>query len=228
MTALVCGNRFGRSMLRPGGVVFDVDPGQSAELRRRLDGLLRDARSACDLLWKTPALVARFEGTGTVSRELAAEIGLVGPAARASGLARDVRADFPAGWYARSRPSACLGAGGDVLARARVRWLEVESSVGLVRGVLEELDRPGSAGPVGETSGSLRPRRIAAALTEGWRGEVCHVAVTDRQGRLGRYKVVDPSFHNWFGLACAMRGQQISDFPLCNKSFNLSYCGHDL
>ena len=65
-------------------------------------------------------------------------------------------------------------------------------------------------------------------LVEGWRGEICHVALTDAQGRFSRYKIVDPSFHNWTGLAMALRNQQISDFPLCNKSFNLSYCGHDL
>jgi Ni,Fe-hydrogenase III large subunit len=65
-------------------------------------------------------------------------------------------------------------------------------------------------------------------LTEGWRGEVCHVAITGGSGRLARYKITDPSFHNWFGLALALRGGEISDFPLCNKSFNLSYCGHDL
>ena len=72
------------------------------------------------------------------------------------------------------------------------------------------------------------PNSLAVTLAEGWRGEICHVAMTDERGRLARYKVVDPSFHNWIGLAMAMRGQQISDFPLCNKSFNLSYCGHDL
>ena len=66
------------------------------------------------------------------------------------------------------------------------------------------------------------------SLVEGWRGEIAHVAVTDAQGRLARYKVKDPSFHNWFGLAMALRDGQISDFPLCNKSFNLSYAGHDL
>ena len=69
---------------------------------------------------------------------------------------------------------------------------------------------------------------VAVSMTEGWRGEVCHVALTDAQGRFDAYKIVDPSFHNWTGLALALRGQQISDFPLCNKSFNLSYCGHDL
>jgi Ni,Fe-hydrogenase III large subunit len=76
--------------------------------------------------------------------------------------------------------------------------------------------------------GTLKPRHLAAALVEGWRGELCHVAITDEAGALRRYKVVDPSFHNWTGLAYALRDQQISDFPLCNKSFNLSYCGHDL
>jgi len=65
-------------------------------------------------------------------------------------------------------------------------------------------------------------------LVEGWRGEVCHVALTDDAGNFRRYKIVDPSFHNWPGLALALRGQAISDFPVCNKSFNLSYCGFDL
>ncbi len=71
-------------------------------------------------------------------------------------------------------------------------------------------------------------QRIAVALVEGWRGEICHVAVTDGDGRFACYKIVDPSFHNWAALAHALRDQQISDFPLCNKSFDLSYCGQDL
>ena len=69
---------------------------------------------------------------------------------------------------------------------------------------------------------------LAVALVEGWRGEVCHVALTDAAGHFRRYKIIDPSFHNWTGLALALRGQAISDFPICNKSFNLSYCGFDL
>jgi Ni,Fe-hydrogenase III large subunit len=77
-------------------------------------------------------------------------------------------------------------------------------------------------------SGPLQPGFITVSMVEGWRGEICHVAITDQEGCLAHYKIVDSSFHNWFGLAIALRGQQISDFPLCNKSFNLSYCGHDL
>jgi Ni,Fe-hydrogenase III large subunit len=72
------------------------------------------------------------------------------------------------------------------------------------------------------------PSTFAVALVEGWRGEVCHVALTDNTGRFRRYKIIDPSFHNWTGLALALRGTAISDFPICNKSFNLSYCGFDL
>jgi Ni,Fe-hydrogenase III large subunit len=77
-------------------------------------------------------------------------------------------------------------------------------------------------------TGELQPGLMTVSLVEGWRGEICHIATTDSAGRLVHYKIIDPSFHNWFGLAIALRGQQISDFPLCNKSFNLSYCGHDL
>ena len=79
-----------------------------------------------------------------------------------------------------------------------------------------------------DRSEPLPAGRLVVSLVEGWRGEICHVALTNRDGRFARYKIVDPSFHNWQALAMALRDQQISDFPLCNKSFNLSYCGHDL
>ena len=87
-------------------------------------------------------------------------------------------------------------------------------------------DEPPSLAPADMAAPA--PGHVAVSLVEGWRGEICHVAVTDAAGRFRHYKVTDPSFHNWFALALALRGQQISDFPLCNKSFNLSYCGHDL
>ena len=92
--------------------------------------------------------------------------------------------------------------------------------------------RRAAGGPPGRPGraevGTLAPESVAVSLVEGWRGEICHVASPTATGSSARYKVVDPSFHNWTGLAMALRGQQISDFPLCNKSFNLSYCGHDL
>jgi Ni,Fe-hydrogenase III large subunit len=113
---------------------------------------------------------------------------------------------------------------GDVNSRAHVRGLEIQQSIAFI---LRQLDRlpPGEARVV---PGPLRPDAVVVSLVEGWRGEICHVVTTDAAGRFARYKITDPSFHNWFGLALALRNGQISDFPLCNKSFNLSYCGHDL
>ena len=111
-----------------------------------------------------------------------------------------------------------------MFARAWVRWLEIQRSAEFIREQLRALP----AGPIRAQVGGLSSGQGVVSLIEGWRGEVCHVALTDDEGRLGHYKVVDPSFHNWMGLAMALRDQEISDFPLCNKSFNLSYCGHDL
>jgi Ni,Fe-hydrogenase III large subunit len=148
----------------------------------------------------------------------------VGPAARACGLSRDVRADFPKGVYRYSHVPVCTWETGDVFARAYVRWLEIQNSIRFVREELSEL--PG--GPILSEMPAPRPDRCVVSLVEGWRGEICHVILTDARGRFRRYKAIDPSFHNWFGLALALRGQEISDFPLCNKSFNLSYAGFDL
>ncbi len=224
MTALLCGSRFGRGMVRPAGVGFDVDASRIAELLDRLRPVLIDVTGAVRLLWDEPSVQARFEDTGPLPRETCEELGLVGLVARASGIHRDVRHEFPSGIYRFAQIPVSTWHTGDVFARAYVRWLEIQRSAAFVREQLVALPE----GPARDEVGSLVPDAIAVALVEGWRGEICHVAITNARGRLARYKVVDPSFHNWMGLAIALRGQQISDFPLCNKSFNLSYCGHDL
>ncbi|GMU20336.1 MAG: formate hydrogenase HycE [Phycisphaerae bacterium] len=224
MSALLCGSRFGRGMVRPGGVGFDVDAARAGELLERLEATARDVANAVNLLWDTPSVMARFEETGTVSLEVCQSLGLVGPAARACAARRDVRQEFPTGIYAFSHIPVSTWHSGDVFARAYVRWLEIQQSVAFIREQVQALPE----GAVRVQAGSPPPGRIVVSLIEGWRGEICHVVITDGEGRFARYKVVDPSFHNWTGLAMALRDQQISDFPLCNKSFNLSYCGHDL
>ena len=224
MTALISGSRFGRGLVRPGGVGFDVEEEMAGELRGRLRSCARDAAGACELLWRAPSVVARFEGTGILSPETAREIGLTGPAARACGMDRDVRRDLPSGIWRFSQIPVSTWHTGDVFARAYVRWLETQRSFAFIEDQLGAL-------PSGDIRVSL-PRLarggIAVSMVEGWRGGICHVVMTDSRGGFTRYKVVDPSFRNWFGLAVAMRGQKVSDFPLCNKSFNLSYSGHDL
>ena len=224
LTALLCGSRFGRGLVVPGGVGFDVDAARVAALIERLDAAVADLTSAVELLLQSESARARFVGTGVLSTEIGRDIGLVGPAARASGLARDIRRDHPLPLDALASIPVATVDGGDVHARALVRWIEARRSATFVREELARLPEGAASVP----PAALIPQRLAVALVEGWRGEICHVAITDHAGRFVRYKIVDPSFHNWAGLALAMRDQQISDFPLCNKSFNLSYCGQDL
>ena len=224
LTAMICGNRFGRGIVRPGGCKRDLEPERAAQLLAKLRVALAEVNQAAEWLWDSNSARARFEFTGTVSSRQAAEIGLVGVAARASGLVRDVRFDHPAGWHRFAPVPVAVWPGGDVFARARVRWLEIQRSGKFLE---EQLVAP----PDGEnfnSPGSPAADAFSVALVEGWRGEVCHAALTDAAGAFRRYKIVDASFHNWLGLEMAMRGQAISDFPICNKSFNLSYCGVDL
>jgi Ni,Fe-hydrogenase III large subunit len=224
LTAHLCGSRLGRGWIRPGGVAREPGAEILRELKQRLRDAERDMRNAVELLWKSSSVRARFENTGILSRQAAADLGIVGPPARASGIDRDCRRDFPAPAYRDSPPVIAVGESGDVFARAFQRWQEIENSLAfLARG----LDQPGAGEPVTPV-GALAPNRLALSLVEGWRGEIVHLGMTDASGRFARYKILDPSFRNWFGLAMAMRGQPISDFPQCNKSFNLSYCGHDL
>lgn len=224
MTALLCGNRFGRGLLQPGGVAFDMDEDRVAILLHQLAVAERDTTIAVELLWGTQSVMARFVGAGPLPRQMAVDMGIVGPAARASGLTRDVRCDQPSGIFRLAQIPVSTCDSGDVFGRAFVRWLEIQRSLAFIR---EQLQSIPTGAPLTRFD-ALSPNRLAISLNEGWRGEVCHVALTDEQSRFSRYKIVDPSFHNWLGLAYAMRNQEISDFPLCNKSFNLSYCGHDL
>ena len=108
-----------------------------------------------------------------------------------------------------------------------MRWRELSESHRYLVAALTDLGHKPCEPKPGPLPG-LAADSLCVSLIEGWRGEVLHLAITGAEGRFARYKIVDPSFHNWLGLALALRGEQISDFPLCNKSFNLSYCGHDL
>jgi Ni,Fe-hydrogenase III large subunit len=224
MTALICGSRLGRGLGRPGGVAFNVDSGLVRQVIERLASAERDVVGALDLFFETPSVTWRLEGTGPVTAEACHNMGIVGMAARSSGLPRDSRANHPSGWYKNVFIPVSVWPTGDVLGRAMVRRLEIARSIAYVREQLGSL-------PEGEVMSSCPPPRanqLVVSIVEGWRGEVVHVALTNQDGRFLRYKVTDPSFHNWMALALALRGQQISDFPLCNKSFNLSYCGFDL
>lgn len=218
------GNRYGRGLVRPGGAAFDLSPSMALDFARRLKAARSDLASVGSLLFGDTSVLSRFEEIGILARQAALDLGLVGPAARASGLDRDVRQDHPHGLYRFRHIPVMKMDSGDVYARAMVRFLESQRSLEFLEGLIPNL--PG--GPPRAACPPPRPDRFAVALVEGWRGEILHAAETGPDGRFVGYKIVDPSFHNWAGLGLAMRGGEISDFPLCNKSFNLSYAGHDL
>jgi Ni,Fe-hydrogenase III large subunit len=218
------GNRYGRGLIRPGGVAFDVPPAMAAELRAKLERLRDELSPVATLMFESGSVQGRLEGVGVVPRAQCVALGFVGPVARSCDVARDVRHDHPYGIFRFAHIPVATAWAGDVHARALVRWLEVRRSLEFVIEQLAELPRGEPRVPCG----ALRPDELVVAMQEGWRGEIAHVVITDDRGGVRRHKVTDPSLHNWTAVALALPGNQISDFPLCNKSFNLSYAGHDL
>ncbi|MBF0236508.1 MAG: NADH-quinone oxidoreductase subunit C [SAR324 cluster bacterium] len=225
------GSRFGRGLIRPGGVVYDVDSQFLAEyLPRMLTHVEKDMDGINEMLIESPSVIPRLEHTGLLSTAVASEIGVVGFVARSSGIAMDSRHDHPYGGYVslKSRMGAIpTFRWGDVEARTKLRIAEAKQSIQLIWLSLIHLnDQSSISTPC--TTDQIQPDSLVVSMVEGWRGEVVHCVVTGPNRETLRYKIKDPSFHNWFGLAQALRNNGISDFPLCNKSFNLSYSGFDL
>ncbi|MBU0712182.1 NADH-quinone oxidoreductase subunit C [bacterium] len=223
-TLALCGSRFGRGLMTPGGVNFDISEEIQGNIRTIIDDIENRIELAAEVMFASSSVLSRFEKTGVVSFETAQQIGMVGPAARASGLALDVRSDHPFGGYIHFPVHKMTLTSGDVFARAYIRYIEIMQSIRIIREQLAHLPK----GELKKELHKLKPHLFVISMAEGWRGEIVHTVITDKDGRLKRYKIKDPSFHNWFGLALAVRGNGISDFPVCNKSFNLSYCGFDL
>ncbi|NNN05111.1 MAG: hydrogenase [Elusimicrobia bacterium] len=218
------GNRYGRGLVRPGGAAFDLTSAMAEDFSARLARARTDMNAISGLLFESASVLGRFDETGVVSRQTARDLGFVGLAARASGLDLDVRRDHPHGLYRFRHIPVVKIDSGDVYARAMLRHLESLRSLDFLEELIADLPR----GDACAACSAPRPGLLAVSLVEGWRGEICHVAETGDDGRFRSYRIVDPSFHNWPAVAMAMRGGEISDFPLCNKSFNLSYAGHDL
>lgn len=219
------GNRLAKGLIRPGRNQFPFSKLLGERLKEVFDKFEPDFTEMNIELFSLPSALSRFERTGVVSFEDVSSIGTVGMAARMSGLSRDVRVSHPYGLYSELNHEPIIKHHGDVYSRVQIRKHEVWQSINHIRNLLNNI-------PEEITSDSSlnnpEPDSFAISLVEGWRGEICHCAITDSSGDLLHYKVKDPSFHNWLALALAVRNNEISDFPVCNKSFNLSYCGHDL
>jgi Ni,Fe-hydrogenase III large subunit len=225
LSQILGGNRFGRGLVRAGGVTHIMGDEQKQLLRDKLDELTPEVENVSELIFSSPSVTGRFDNTGIVSKENAEKIGLVGYAGRACGLKYDARVSFPTECYGGLPANSNNRTDGDVCSRATVRREEVMHSTRLITSLLDRKEEAQSYTP---QEIQLASQSFVVSINEGWRGEVSHCILTDEKGGILRYKVKDPSFHNWTGLALSLRDEGISDFPLCNKSFNLSYCGFDL
>ncbi len=220
-----CGNRLAKGLIRPGYNAFPFNEYLAERLNKVLDMFEPDFAEMNRELSRLPSSLSRFERTGTLKYEQLLAIGTVGMAARMNALERDIRVSHPYGLFGELDNIPVIKHHGDVYSRVQIRKEEVFQSISHIRNLMNALPdkRSKEQRPV-----VLKPSLFALSLTEGWRGETCHAAITDKQGEFLVYKVKDPSFHNWLALALAVRNNEISDFPVCNKSFDLSYCGHDL
>ena len=225
MALLLCGNRFSKGFIRPGGVLFPMDNEVRNILIERIIEIKPQVKHVIDLIFSTSSVRSRFEDCGVVSNSDAEKLGLVGPAGRACGIPYDARRCFPTEYYGKLDIPENAEPTGDVYARAKVRADEVMQSIDLIQSML---NNPVETTGVGSGNDSLASSSFVVTVNEAWRGEVSHCVLTDTESNILRYKIKDPSFHNWNGLSMSLRDTEISDFPLNNKSYNLSYCGFDL
>jgi Ni,Fe-hydrogenase III large subunit len=222
-----CGNRLSKGLIRPGYNKFPFTRELAKRLSEVLDTFEPDFTEMNNELFNMPSALSRFDRTGVVSTKDAATIGAVGMAARSSGVNRDIRTSHPHSLYAELNHEPIIKRHGDVYSRVTIRKKEVFQSIKYLRKLIAEVPQ---ISEISSTNTLKTPGSglFAISLVEGWRGEICHCAITDSNGELKHYKIKDPSFHNWLALALAVRNNEISDFPICNKSYNLSYGGHDL
>ncbi len=218
------GTRLLRGSVAIGGVARDLSTRAADEVLRHVDGFQRAFDDLIALLIDAGSFTDRIDGTGILPSQAARDLGVVGLAARASGIEGDLRQDHPHDAYAGLTFSVPVEQGGDVRARLMVRAREVGQSIGILRDVASGLPETPICADVPPT---LPAHQSALGWAEAWRGPVIHWAATDAQGRLARVKVTDPSTLNWPGLVLAVPGNIVPDFPVINKSFNLSYSGND-
>ena len=217
------GHRLLRGAIRPGAVelLSLPDPGQLARLAEDLAEIAR-------LTLDNTIIRDRFTGTAVLTNEQAHDLGCLGYVARASGLATDARIDHPA----CGLPVTALSkTSGDVLARFTLRAGEFAASTQLATHLITTADKSSFRGTPTQDSSADEPHvgiRSGVGIVEGWRGTIVHRVEVDAHGQLTRVKIVDPSWFNWPALPLALAGTIVPDFPVTNKSFNLSYAGNDL
>jgi len=223
LNAELFGHRFARDCIVPGGVAFDIDGAQVEDLVRQARVVHGEVRGLRDIFDEHSGMQDRFLTTGRVTPELARDLGLAGLAGRASGQPADLRVDHPVEPYAELAVKRVTLTAGDVAARVKIRFEEIAESLRLVEAIVTGL-------PPGDRLLALptpTPGAFGIGWIEGWRGESFVALEAGEDGAIARCHVHDPSWQNWPLVEHAIMGNIVPDFPLINKSFNLSYSGCD-
>ncbi|MGE5309220.1 MAG: hypothetical protein ACM3OC_09055, partial [Deltaproteobacteria bacterium] len=222
LSAGLTGSRFLKGLNVCGGVTVDIGTEKMPMLLDALRSVEADFFRLKDILLSSVSFMDRVDSTGVLKKKTAQDLGITGLAARASGIDRDLRLDFLDPAYEMAGFKTACEQTGDVLARLKVRFQEFEESLRVIRALAEVLpdDELRAEGPA--------KAGYALGYAEGWRGPALYWVRTDEKGLIDRCKVYDASSLNWQGLAYCVLGDIIPDFPVCNKSFDLSYSGNDL
>ncbi len=225
LAAKLTGSRFMRKTVSIGGVAHDISPEVAKELSSELKAIEIDFNEVIRIAEKSITLAQRVVNTGVLKAQIAKDYGVVGVPLRALGIANDARKDFPYAAYSKLAVTVATRTEGDVSARMWVKIYEVYASITIIRKALTEM-------PAGKTrsegNAPFPNNAMGIGIVEGWRGDIVYVIKTDTNGKISRVKVRDPSFLNWQAFPHVVEGEMVPDFPLCNKSFNLSYTGNDL
>jgi Ni,Fe-hydrogenase III large subunit/Ni,Fe-hydrogenase III component G len=224
LTARLFGHRYLFDRIVPGGVTTDIDDAGKARLLEMTTRLKSDVKALKRIYDEHAGLQDRFATTGICTAEMATKLGLTGMAGRASGQARDARVQFPQPPYDQLKVNISTRQRGDVLARSEVRFAEVFESLRLIQEILGQLP----AGDIQHPLPAVKTSCEGLGWLEGWRGEVLVSVKIGAEGKLERVHPHDPSWQNWPLLEVGVLGNIVPDFPLINKSFNLSYSGQDL
>ncbi len=220
------GSRFLRGVNIIGGVTKDIKDSEKKYLNNKLVDISKDFQEVLDIVLNNTSLLNRLEGTGFLSLDISKQHGITGLAAKSLGISNDARLQYPYGAYQDLFVDKIIENNGDVLARFKVRTREVFSSINIIKESLEKL-------PEGEINIfdliiDFKKNDFSVSIVEGWRGDIVYFIKTDKNGSITRVSPRDPSFVNWGLMRDAVLNNIIPDFPLINKSFNLSYSGNDL
>ncbi|MFA7662770.1 MAG: NADH-quinone oxidoreductase subunit C [Patescibacteria group bacterium] len=220
------GSRFFRGVNTFGDILADISKKLAADLIPELEAIKKDFDEVIEIAENSHSLLNRLKKTGLLEKEIASDHGVVGVAARACGISFDVRTDYPYAAYDKVDFKIQTETGSDVYARFWVRIKEARASFEMIEKVLKNLPESIEKNPVENLK--LAANAYAIGITEGWRGDIVYFVATDKDGQISRVDVRDPSLLNWTAVPYAVKGNIVPDFPLINKSFNLSYSGNDV